>query len=776
MNHSTIGRDTPQVTARDKVLGRALYGGDLKMPGMLHLKVLRSPHPHARIVRIDTAAARALPGVHLVLTGEDTPTCLSGVMHKQHRILATGKVRFIGEEVVAVAAVDEDTARDALDLIRIEYEELPVVLNPEHALLQGAIEVHQGSGNLAHEYNIVKGDVDAAFETATAVYEATYDTHSQYPGYLEPMATVAWMGSNDRLNVWTPTQMPFLQRMRFAEALDRPASTIRVIQATTGGGFGGKTVEECNSLICAWVATKTRRPVRFLNSRLDDFQGARASVPERIWLKMGVDEDGIIVAKDVRIIAECGAYAGLAPEVLQVSVMRSDNMHRTLKNVRSNAKLVYTNSPPRGAFRGFGGPQMTFCVSSHLSILADMLGIDPIDLHLRNAVRAGDTTIHGFKVGSSGLSDCLKQIREEIGWDEKRARPKETGSRRRGVGMGAAIHVSGNRSMGNWDGSTVVIKMNPDGRVFLFTGEADMGQGAYTMLAQVCSHELSIPISHVSVMPPDTDASPYGLGSVASRTTVTAGFAAIKASREVMAKLTALAAEKLGVPTEELQIEDGTIFAAKGGASGAANARLSYADLARLHIYRHGGEGIHVSATYDPPTVLANAEQFGNVAPAYSFAAQAVEVEVDVETGKVIVLDTFVSDDCGKALNPLAVHGQSCGAVAQSIGWTLYEHLQYQNCLLLNGNFADYTMPTSDSIPAIRSGIIESNDPNGPYGAKGASETAIVPGAGAIANAVFDAIGVRINSLPITPEKVLAGLAQLKAAQSQVVEPEHAGV
>ncbi|VWC21234.1 xanthine dehydrogenase family protein molybdopterin-binding subunit [Burkholderia lata] len=773
MNGSTIGRDTPQVTARDKVLGRAIYGGDLKMPGMLHMKVIRSPHAHARIVRIDADAARALPGVHLVLTGDDTPTRLSGVAHKEHRILATGKVRFIGEEVVAVVASDEDTARDAIDLIQVEYEELPVVVDPDHALMPGSIEVHDGTGNVAHEYDIVRGDVDAAFETAAAIYTQTYETHSQYPGYLEPMATVAWVGNNDRLNVWTPTQTPFLQRMRFAEALDRPVSSIRVIQATTGGGFGGKTVEECNSLICAWVATKTRRPVRFLNSRLDDFQGARASLPERIWLKMGVDKNGVIVAKDVRIVAECGAYAGLSPEVLQVSVMRSDNMHGTLRNVRAHARLVYTNAPPRGAFRGFGGPQMTFCVNSHLTVLADMIGMDPIDLHLRNAVKAGDVTVHGFEIGSSGLSDCLKQVRAETDWDRKRARAKGDGPKRRGIGMGAAIHVSGNRSMGNWDGATIVVRMSEDGRVSVLTGEADMGQGAYTMLAQICAHELSLPLDHVTVMPPDTDVAPYGLGSIASRATIIAGSAAIKASREMALKMTALAAETLGVPAADLQLRDGEVVATGAEGTGGAK-RLSYAELARLHIYRQGGESIQTMASHDPLTVQANAEQYGNVAPAYSFAAQAVEVEVDVETGKVTIVDTFVSDDCGKALNPLAVHGQSCGAVAQSIGWTLYEHLQYQNCQLLNGNFADYTMPTADSIPEIRSGIVESNDPNGPYGAKGASETAIVPGAGAIANAVFDAVGVRINTLPITPEKVLAGLAERNASSRQSTESEHA--
>ncbi|RDK09283.1 xanthine dehydrogenase family protein molybdopterin-binding subunit [Cupriavidus lacunae] len=756
MSKAIVGSATPQVTAREKVMGRAQYAGDIKLPGMLHAKVLRSPHPHARIVRIDTSAARALPGVKLVVTGQDVPTRNWGPHRKEQRILACGVVRHVGEEVAAVVAVSEEIARDALDLIRIEYEALPALLTPAAALAEGAPEIHAGTRNIGHEMHIVRGDVDAAFEACAAVYEATYDMHSQYPGYLEPMASVAAQDGNGRLTLWASTQSVFLARTRLAEALDRPVSTIRVVQATTGGGFGAKIVEENNSLICAFLASWLERPVRLVNNRLEDFQGARASVPMQVWLRMGLSADGVILAKDVRITAECGAYSGLAGDVMHVTAMRSDNMHR-VQNVRSHAVMAYTNNPPRGAFRGFGGQQMQFPLNCHLTVLAGMLGIDPIEVHKRNAIGAGETSVHGWKISSTGMVECLDMTRRAIDWDARRAAPRGTATRRRGVGIAAAMHVSGNRTLGNWDGSTILLKVNEDGRVMLQTSECDMGQGANTMLSQICAQELDIPLSHVTVMAPDTDTAPFCLGSLASRVTIISGNAVLRAAREARQKLLALAAEKLGVDAEQLLIADGRI-----AAPGQPDKSATLAEIARLHIFRHGGEGIHVRATYDAPTVMHDGNYYGNVAPAHSFAAQAVEVEVDTSTGQVTVVDSFVADDCGKAINPLAVHGQTHGATVQAIGWTLYENLQYEDGRLMNGNFADYTMPTADAVPMLRTDVVESNDPNGPYGAKGASETAILPGAAAIANAVFDAVGVHIQSLPITPEKVLAGLRELK--------------
>ena len=763
---STIGADTPQVTARAKVLGRALYAGDIKVAGMLHGKVLRSPYPSARIVSIDTSAALALPGVKAVLTGADAPRAMWGVHHKERRILAEGVVRFAGEEVAAVAAVTEEIARDALDLIRVEYEELPAILTPEEALDEEAPGIHPQRNNVAHEIRFTRGDIDAGFAAAHVVHEATYDCHAQYPGYLEPMGTVASIDPDGRLVVWTSTQSVTQARLRLAAALERPISSVRVIQATTGGGFGGKLVEDANNLVAGLLAVKTGKPVRVVNNRLEDFLAACSSVPERITLKLGMDANGIIVAKDVRIVAECGAYSGLCGEVMHVSAMRSDNMHRN-PNVRSHATLVYTNNPPHGAFRGFGGTQMQFALNSHIDTMARMLGLDPVDIHQRNAIGRGEVSVHGWQVGSTGLVECIDQATQAIGWKEKRNAPKAAaGPRRRGVGMAAAMHVSGNRTIGNWDGSTVVLKVNEDGRVFILSGECDMGQGAMTMLSQVVAHELDLPLAHVHVLPPDTDTAPIAIGSLASRVTIAAGNAAIVAGRMVRDKLFALASQQWGVPPESLRLQGGFVFA-----DHAPERRAGIAELARLHVWRHGGEGIQVSGTWDAKTVMHDDNLYGNIAPAYSFAAQAVEVEVDTETGQVTVLDSFVSDDCGKALNPSAIHGQTNGATVQAFGWALYEQMQLEGGRLMNGNFADYTMATADAVPLLRGGFVESNDPNGPYGAKGASETAILPGAPAIANAVYDAVGVRITTLPITPEKVLAALA---ARRAQDEEARHA--
>lgn len=749
---SPIGRETPQVTARAKVLGRAMYAGDIHRPGMLHGKVLRSPYPHARIVSIDTSAALALPGVRAVLTGDDAPAQLWGAHHKERAVLAKGVVRYCGEEVAAVAAVTEEIARDALDLIRVEYEELPAILTPDEAMDEEATGIHPGRNNVAHEIRFERGDVEAGFAGAHLVHEATYTTHSQYPGYLEPMATVAELDPDKRLTLWTSTQAVNLVRMQVAMTLGLPISRVRVIQATTGGAFGAKIVEDDNQLVAGLLALRTGRPVRLVNNRLEDFQAACVSVPERITLKLGMDRDGVIVAKQVRIVAECGAYAGLAGDVMHVSSMRSDNMFRNV-NVTSHATLYYTNNPPRGAFRGFGGTQMLFALNSHIDTMARQLGLDPVDIHKRNAVRVGETTVHGWHIGSTGYVECLDQATQAIDWARKRQSPRGGGARRRGVGMAAAMHVSGNRTIGNWDGSTVIVKINEDGRVFIHSGECDMGQGAATMISQIVAHELGLALADVYVVPPDTDVAPVAVGTLASRVTVSAGNAAIVAARKARDALFEIAAPRWDVGTDALSISGGAVFVTT-----EPDKRATLAELGRLAVWRHGGGGIQVSGTWDPKTVMHDKDLRGNIAAAYSFAAQAVEVEVDTQTGRVTVLDSFVSDDCGKALNPLAIHGQTNGATVQAFGWALYEQLHYDGGRLANGNFADYTIPTADSVPMLRGGFVESNDPNGPYGAKGASETAILPGAPAIANAVFDAVGVRITDLPITPEKVLAAL------------------
>jgi len=753
MSESTLGRDTPQVNARAKVLGRARYAGDIRLPGMLYGRVLRSPYPSARIVAIDTTAARALPGVRAVITGDDAPASRWGIAHKDRHILAKGRVRFAGEEVAAVAAVSDEVALEALDLIRVEYAEEVPVLSADEALDPEAPRLHSGADNVSHRIRFHRGDVDAAMASAHLVHEQTYTTHAQYPGYLEPMASVAWLDGDGRLQVWASTQSVFLARARLAGALEMPVSRIRVMAPAVGGGFGGKIVEDANTLVAALLALQCDAPVRLANNRLEDFLAACSSLPERITLRLGMTREGLIVAKEVHILADCGAYSGLCAEIMHVSAMRSDNMHR-LAHVRCEATLAYTNNPPHGAFRGFGGTQMLFALNSHIDTMSRSLGLDTAEVHRRNAIGAGETSVHGWRIGSTGLQACLDQCTEAIGWATARHRPRAGGVRRRGVGVATAMHVSGNRTIGNWDGSTVVLKVNEDGRVVLHVAEGDMGQGAMTMLAQLVAHELDIPIAHVHVAPPDTDVSPFCIGSLASRVTIVSGNAALVAARAARARLLEAAGALMGCDPAALRLFGGAVVRGDDAAQ-----RRSLAEVVRHHIWRHGGEGLQVSGTWDAKTEMFDpATLMGNIAPAYSFAAQAVEVEVDTETGQVQVVQSFVADDCGRALNPMAVHGQSNGAAAQAIGWTLYEQLHLDGGRLVNGNFAEYTMPTIDALPELRSGIVESNEPNGPHGAKGASETAILPGAAAIANAVFDAVGVRIVDLPITPEKVLAAL------------------
>lgn len=760
----TLGKEIPQVNHRAKVLGTAQYAGDVKLPGMLHGAILRSPYAHARIVGIDVSAALALPGVKAVLTGEDAPaTPWGGGPAKERFILAKNVVRFAGEEVAAVAAVSEAVAREALDLIRVDYDVLPPLLTPDEALASGAQTVHPGrEDNIAHEINFHRGNVDEGFAQADLVFEETYQTSAQYPGYLEPMVSVAVVEPDGRLHVRTSTQTVFLARARIAKALELSISSVRVTQQTTGGGFGGKIVEDDNQLVAGLLALRTRRPVRLLNNRLEDFLACASSVPERITLKMGMTRDGIIVSKEVKIVADCGAYSGLAGEVMHVSAMRSDNMFRN-PNVRCNALLVHTHTPPHGAFRGFGGSQMLFALNSHIDTMARKLNLDPVLVYQRNAINVGETSVHGWVIRSSGYKTCVDNVVAAVDWTTKRKASAGTGVKRRGIGMATGMHVCGNRTMGNWDGSTVTVTVNEDGRIVAHSGECDMGQGAMTMLTQIIAHEFRLPMSHVTLVAPDTDSAPYALGTFASRATMSGGNAAIVACKAVQAKIFALAAELLGVSPEALEWVDG------GGVRVTGTDRtLGLADLAKAHVWRPGGAALQASGTWDPPTQEPDADLYGNCAPTHSFAAQAVEVEVDIETGQVVVLDSYLSDDLGRALNLNAVHGQANGGCVQAISWALYEQLQLEDGRIANGNFADYTMATAESVPLLRGDFVETIDPVGPYGAKASSETAILMAAPAIANAVYDAIGVRILDLPITPEKVLSAL---QARNGQGVTP-----
>lgn len=759
--HGRVGAPTPQHQAVDKVRGRAVYVRDMMLPGMLHGRVLRSPHARAKIINVDFSSALGVPGVRAIVTGADIPPDRWGPIVKDQTALARETVRYAGEEVAAVAAVSDDAAQKAIEAIRVEYEVECPLLDPRQATEPGCPTVHEGRPNLAREVAFTRGDVQAGFATADVVYEATYEVPYQYHGYTEPMGTLASPDSSGRLTLWAPTQSVFYTRELVAEAVGLPVSRIRVIQTVVGGAFGGKIGEENNSAIAALLALKAGRPVRLINDRPGDFAAARKSLPAIINLKMGVSRDGRLVAKEMDVLADNGAYSGLAPEQMVVTAMRCDNLYRT-ENLSTRGRLVYTNNHPSGTFRAFGTQQAQFAMDSHLAVLADMIDMDPVELLRRNVIQAGDTSIHGWVMNSCGLTDCIDTVAREIGWDEKYRAAPGTGGKRRGVGIGIGIHVTANRQLANWDGATVALKMNEDGAVNLISGEGDLGQGASTVLAELAAAELGVPFEDVVVSQADTDVVPFSFGSFASRTTLLAGNATILAARLVREKLLKMAAERLEISESDLDIADGWIFV-----KGSSEVGITVAEACRAHIFRAGGDDIYERATYDAPTVMYDPKTlYGNVAPAYSFAAQAVEVEVDTQTGVVTLIRSVVADDVGRALNPLAVEGQICGAVAQGVGWALYENMRFDEGRLLNDDFREYTMPVAEALPNLQTVLVESIEPNGPLGAKGASETAIVPTAGAIANAVARAVGARVQSLPITGEKLLAAMLSVQTAKT----------
>jgi CO/xanthine dehydrogenase Mo-binding subunit len=762
---SAIGRSLPLVNAREKVTGAAQYVADLKLPHMLHAKILRSSYPHALLTRVDVERARRLPGVKLVMTGADTPKPW-GVVHKDEHVLAVDKVRFIGEEIAAVVAVDENTALDALELIRVDYEELPAVFDPEAALAPGAPLIH-AHGNLAREIRIDRGDVDAGFGIAALIHEAIYETSQQYQAAMEPNGTVAALDGAGRLTVWAPMHSVHRTQQRLADVLDLPTSRIRVIQPYVGGSFGGKLGEDSNLVITAMLAVACGRPVRLVNTRVEDFQGMRPRMPVRMTLKMGVTRDGEIVAKETTIVGDNGAYTGLTGEVMLVTAARLDSLYRQT-NIRTVARLAYTNNVPSGGFRGFGVPQMAFPLDSHLDALADKLGMDPIEIRLRNASQPGDTTVHGWQIGSCEFSRCLRETRTAIGWDAKRgasrARPPSGPStKRRGVGVGCALHVSGARQVADWDGSTMIIKFNPDGRAVIICGEGDIGQGGTTVLTQIAAEILGLPPEHITVSTADTDVTPFVWGPVASRLTFIAGNALIQAAQAARKQILDIAGKLLEAAPEDLTIAGGIVHVV-----GSPTRHVTVGQACSAHLFRRQGDAVFARATYDAPTVVADKKTFfGNVSAAYSFAVQGVEVEVDTETGAIHLVDLVAVDDVGRPLNPMAVEGQIAGAIAQGVGYAMYEELVRDHGRLLNGNLADYTVPTAASLVSPRTILVDSVEPNGPFGAKGGSEAPISPTAGAIANAVYDAVGVRITSLPVTPEKVLRGLRALREGETR---------
>lgn len=757
-----VGKDVQRNDAVPKVTGAAQYVADLHLPGMLHAAVLRSPHPNARILSIDVSAAAAMPGVKAVVTGADTAKRKWGAFRPDLYPLAIERVRYVGDEVAAVAATSPETARAAVDRIVVEYETLPAVLSLDQALAQQAPLVHDDApGNIAHEFSFERGDVDAGFRASDVVVEGTWETVRQWHTSLETIGCVAqWM--NGRVTMWCNTQTPFLARGRYAVALGLPESQVRVIQTEVGGGFGGKSGDDNASVICALLAKKSGRPVRLIHTREEEFLASHPRMPMRYWVRLGFRKDGRIMAKEIKMWADNGAYTGKSQAILGAATVRHDALYK-YPNARAHSKLVYTNLVPTGAFRGFGNPSADWAVEQAWDLAAEKLGIDVVDLLRMNAVEPGDASPHNHKITSCELRQCIDKTAQMIGWQEKRKNRKPD----RGLGMGCSVHVNGRRSFGDWDGSSAIVRLNEDGRATVITGEGEIGQGNLTVLRQIAAEALGLPYEDVDITRPDTDVQSHSLGALASRLTYVAGNAVKRAAEAAHQQLMEAAAEQFKLPPSELTIINGQI----GPRHGSETAFKSVAAVVRANIYKRNGQPIVGVGNFDNPSDFPDHSRYGNESGAYNFTAQAVEVGVDRGTGQVTLHEVASTVDCGTVIHPAAAEGQVQGAVTQGIGLAMIEYFDWYNGAPTDPNLKDYPIPSAEMMPRMHVAFADSYEPSGPFGAKGLGEIGLDAIPAAIANAIADAVGVRIHELPITSEKIHRALRPELYADEKTVPP-----
>lgn len=740
-----VGKDVPRTDAIPKVTGAAQYVADMHLPGMLHAAVLRSPHANAKILSIDTSAARAMPGVKAVVTGEDTAKRKWGAFRPDLYPLAIGRVRYVGDEVAAVAAIDAETARAAVDRIIVEYEVLPAVFSLDEAMAPGAPLVHDDTpGNVAHEFAFERGDVDAGFRASDVVVEGTWDSIRQWHSSLETIGCVAHWTAN-RVSMWCNTQTPFLARGRYSVALGVPEAQVRVIQTEVGGGFGGKSGDDNGSVIAAILARKAGRPVKLIHTREEEFLASHPRMPMRYWVRLGFSKAGKVLAKEIRMWADNGAYTGKSQAILGAATVRHDALYK-YPNARAKSTLLYTNLVPTGAFRGFGNPSADWAVEQAWDLAAEKLKIDVVDLLRMNAVEEGDVSPHNHKITSGELRQCIDKAADLIQWKEKRKTRKDG----HGLGMGCSIHVNGRRSFGDWDGSSAIVRINEDGRATIITGEGEIGQGTYTVLKQIAAEEMGLPYEDIDITRPDTDVHPHSLGALASRVTYVAGNAVKLAAAAAHKQLMAAASEQFKKPADELTIINGQI----GPKNGAESEFKPVSAVVRANIYKRGGEAIVGVGNWDNPSEFPDHSRFGNESGAYNFAAQAVEVEVDRGTGVVDLKEISAVVDCGTVIHPAAAQGQVEGAVVQGIGLAMTEYFDWHQGTPTDPQYIDYPLPSADFVPKIHVGFADSYEPSGPFGAKGLGEIGLDAIPAAIANAIADAVGVRIHQLPITAEKI----------------------
>ena len=751
-----IGKALRKVDAVAKVTGATKFADDLALPRMLYCKLLRSPHPHARITGIDTSKARALAGVKAVLTGQDLPIAF-GILpvSQDEHALCPHTVRFVGDPVAAVAATTEETATAALDLIAVTYDQLPAIASALEAVARPAPRIHDygPSGNLHKLINLEFGDVDAGFAEADLIREDTlfFEGNTHLP--MEQHAALAQYTADGKLTLWTSTQTPHYVHRALAKVLEIPAAQIRVIACPNGGGFGGKSDPFSHEIVVAKLAMVTGRPVKCTLTREEVFYCHRGRHPTLMWVKTGVKKDGAITAMHFKSLLDGGGYGsyGVASTYYTGALQ---TVTYQVQRYKFQGARAFTNKPPCGPKRGHGTPQPRFAVEVQLDKIAEQLDIDPAELRLKHLVPPNSVTANYLRVGSMGLGPCIEKVVAGSGWRQK-FRQLPTGQ---GVGLACSSYISGAGLPIYWNNmphSGVQLKCDRQGGVTVFCGSTDIGQGSDSILAYIVAEVLGIDPFHIAVVTGDTDLTPVDLGSYSSRVTLMSGNAALQAAERARDILARHAALKLELTPERVVFAEARVFDAADPARG-----MTFAQAVQLAEAAEGTIG--TVGSYTPPKSPAHYRGAGvGPSPAYSYSAAVAQVDVDVETGIVRVPTIWIAHDVGRSINAAAVMGQVEGSVYMGLGEALMEEMAYREDLKVMHkipSLLEYKSPTTLEMCDVVTYLVEDPDPNGPFGAKEVGQGPLLPVMPAVANAVYDAVGVRVDEVPITPEKVLKAL------------------
>jgi xanthine dehydrogenase molybdenum-binding subunit len=760
---SIVGKRVPRWGAYDKATGTAKYTMDIKLPGMLVGKILTSPHPHARIIRIDKSKAEKLPGVEAVISFEDIPQKLFApnrhdliLYHAENErkdmYVISEKARFVGDRVAAVAAVDSATAQEALELIEVKYEVLPAVLDPVEAVKSGAPRIHDYAENnvsLHLDFPLSMGDVEKGFREADFVLEETFRTNKQQIAQLEPCACAASFGPDGRLTLWSPAQGTFLFRTKLAELFDIPEGMIQWITLHVGGSFGkfgSLSVEP----VCVALAKKAGKPVKIEYSREEDFSGTEARQTYVATGKIGVKKDGTITALQEKLVVDGGAYFTRNSTTTMLNMCGFTGLYRC-PSVAAEADCVYTNVPTTGGIRGYGNSEATCVLEQLIDRAAKEIGMDPIQLRLKNIKRAGDPDNKGLPMETCTLEELIKLGAEKTGWAEKRRREKQKGTKRYGIGMAIMMDLSGSHPAAIQH-RNAYIKLNEDGSANLMVMAYDMGQNMPGACAQIAAEALGVRYEDIHVVTGDTDSTMFDTGSGGSAGCYQVGNAVMKAAEEAKKQLLDRAGKRLGLAPEELEVKDRRIYAKSDPRRG-----ISVGEVARQATYNFEGEHLNISGK-------------GSFSPTQSpppFAAVFAEVEVDVETAEAKILKILYVNDSGRVINPATVEGQVEGGIAQSVGYCLTEDyvVNKETGVLESDNFTTYKIPSTLDMPETEVILYEEPVSSGPYGAKGVGHGTLSAVSPAIANAIYDAVGVFITDMPATPEKIFEALKKQRAVR-----------